>query len=315
MGLGSPVANTLAATALGEAKWKFVRPRFLNLLANLQITADQAQDGQAKHQGVVASLNAAYYGTAGDGVSNRLLIGSWGKQTRVRPPRDVDLHFLLPPEVFTRFEQRSGNKQSQLLQELREFLRATYPQTNIRGDGQVVIVPFNTYQIEVAPAFRLTSGAQFICDTNNGGTWRTVDPDSEIASLVAADAVVNGNVRKLGRIFKQWQRACDVPLKSFQIERLLIDYLQVVYHGKMGEFWFDWLIRDCLAYFISRANTGFLMPGSANEWVQLGDAWKSKAETAHARAVTACDYERDNYGILAGIEWQKLFGTMIQLDP
>ena len=308
--------NALSATtSLGEIRWKFVRPRFLKLLADLQITADQVQDGESKYKGVVASLNAAYYGTTGDGLSNRLLIGSWGKMTRVRPPRDVDLHFILPPDVFNRFEQRAGNKQSQLLQEVREVLRASYRQTDIRGDGQVVVVPFNTYQIEVAPAFQLTTGSQFICDTNNGGNWRTVDPDSEIASLAAADAGVNGNVRKLARIFKQWQRQCDVPLKSFQIERLLIDYLPGAYHGKMDEFWFDWLVRDCLAYFISRANTGFLMPGSANEWVNLGDDWKSKAERAHAQAVEACDYERDNYGILAGIEWQKLFGSMITLDP
>ena len=126
---------------------------------------------------------------------------------------------------------------------------------------------------------------------------------------------MNGNVRKLTRIFKQWQRECDVPIKSFQIERLIIDFLPSVSYGKMDEFWFDWLVRDCLAYFISRANTGFLMPGRANEWVNLGDAWKSKAERAYAWAVEACGYETENFGMLAGIEWQKLFGSMILLDP
>ena len=304
-----------AFTPLGEGRWKYVEQRFLQLLSNLELTADQKQDGETKHRGVVASLNAAYHGTPGDGLDNRILIGSWGKDTRVRPPRDIDLHFILPAAVFHRFEARSGNKQSQLLQEVRSILGNTYPQTNIRGDGQVVVVPFNTYEIEVAPAFRLTGGGQIICDTNDGGRWRMVDPDSEISSLTAEDARMRGNIRKLARIFKQWQRECSVPLKSFQIERMLIEFLPQVGYGMANEFWFDWMVRDCLANFIGRANGYLLMPGVANEFEALGDEWLSKAETAHARAVKACDYERENDGVMAGIEWQKLFGRMIPLVP
>ena len=71
----------------------------------------------------------------------------------MRPPRDVDLLFTPPVDVYHQFNQRIGNKQSQLLQHVAAVLRATYPQTAIRGDGQVVVIGFNTYRIEVAPAF------------------------------------------------------------------------------------------------------------------------------------------------------------------
>ena len=40
--------------------------------------------------------------------ANSLLIGSWGKRTQVRPPRDVDILFLLPSDVYHRFQQREG---------------------------------------------------------------------------------------------------------------------------------------------------------------------------------------------------------------
>jgi hypothetical protein len=43
----------------------------------------------------------------------------------------------------------------------------------------------------------------------------------------------------------------------------------------------------------------------------LGEDWVSKAETANGRAVKACDYEQDDFVILAGGEWQKIFGTRI----
>src|SRR5262245_6259460 len=78
--------------------WIYVRRRFQMLLGNLQLTQDQVEDGETKHRGVVASLNRAYWNQSEE-TANCLLIGSWGKHTRVRPPRDIDVLFILPVEV------------------------------------------------------------------------------------------------------------------------------------------------------------------------------------------------------------------------
>lgn len=302
---GQPTASPLM--------WIYVRRRFQTLLANLKLTPDQIEDGETKHKGVVASLNRAYWNNS-DEFANRLIIGSWGKDTRVRPPRDIDVLFILPVEVYHRFQDRTGNRQSQLLQEVREVLAATYPATNIRGDGQVVVVPFNTYKIEVAPAFHRQGGGFLICDTNDGGCYKHADPLAEVAALDVADRVYNGNVRKLTRILKQWQRHCDVPIKSFHLEALVMEMLATKTYGGADEFWFDWLVRDFFAHMISRATGWFTLPVTG-EIIMLGDEWLNRAKTAYARALKACDYERDNYGVLAGEEWQKIFGTEIPLQP
>jgi len=311
--LNSPFLGLVPpSSAVLTYRWAYVRPRFERLLESLKITADQAEDGETKHKGVVSALNRAYYGNRHD-TANRVLIGSWGKATRVRPPRDIDLLFMPPVEVYYQFDQRTGNKQSQLLQDVAAVLRDTYPQTVIRGDGQVVVIGFNTYRVEVAPAFYYQPGGVLICDTNNGGRWKHVDSEGEIAALDAADRLHNGNVRKLTRILKQWQRRCDVPIKSFHLEALVKELLPTKTYGGNDEFWFDWLVRDAFAHMICRANGGFSMPGCAPEWIWLGDAWLSKAQTAYDRALKACAYEYDNDDVLAGIEWQKIFGTMIPL--
>jgi hypothetical protein len=291
-------------------RWAYVRSRFERFLENLKITADQAEDGETKHKGVVGVLNRAYWDNQSD-TANRFLIGSWGKATRVRPPRDIDLLFIPPLQVFYEFDQRVGNKQSQLLQDLATVLRNSYSQTVIRGDGQVVVVGFNTYRIEIAPAFYCKDGSFLICDTKDGGRWKHVDPAGEIEGLASADCQHNGNIRKLTRILKQWQRHCDVPIKSFQLEALVKELLLTKTYGGKNEFWFDWLVRDAFAHMIGRANGGFWMPGCAREWISLGNAWLSKALTAYERALKACAYEYDNYDFLAGAEWQTIFGTMI----
>ncbi len=309
---GSSLGLSLVQSVGPAGRWAHVRPRFERLLENLKITADQGHDGEKKHKGVVGALNRAYYGNS-HATANRILVGSWGKATRVRPPRDIDLLFIPPIDVFCQFDQRIGNKQSQLLQDIAAALRDTYPQTVIRGDGQVVVIGFNSYRIEVAPAFHYQPGGFLICDTNNGGRWKPADPEGEIAALDAADRQHNGNVRKLTRILKQWQRHCDVPIKSFHLEALVKEMLPTTNYGGRDEFWFDWLVRDAFAHMISRANGLFLMPGCASEWIWLGDNWLSKAQTAYSRALTACTYEYDNYEVLAGNEWQKIFGTMVPL--
>jgi hypothetical protein len=149
-------------------RWQFVRQRFTQFLANLDLTVGQVGDGVTKHSGVVATLNRTYWGVS-EGSTHRVLIGSWGKGTQVRPPRDIDLLLILPVEVYYRFQQRQGNVQSQLLQEVRDVLRVTYPTTDIRGDGQVVAIPFGTYQVDVAPAFHRQGGGYLVCDTHFGG--------------------------------------------------------------------------------------------------------------------------------------------------
>lgn len=305
--LQSQASPFVATKAAGP--WHFVRRRFRSLHANLQLTTDQIEDGKTKYRGVVSALNRDYWGVSSES-AHLELVGSWSKGTRVRPPRDVDFIFELPVAVYHRFEQRSGNKQSQLLQEVRDVLSATYSQTAIRGDGQVVVIPFNTYGIEVAPGFPANGGGYLICDTNNGGRYKWVQPAAEFADFNAADIRFNGNVSTLSQMLKQWQRYCNVPIKSFQVEALVKDTLARSTYGASDEFWFDWLVRDVLEHMIRCANGHFFMPVTG-EKILLGDEWLSKAESAYSRARKACDFEFNNNDQEAGDEWQKIFGTMI----
>jgi Second Messenger Oligonucleotide or Dinucleotide Synthetase domain len=205
---GGPTQSGLAATTLlGGAlaptpsmhMWFFVTRRFTRLLGELAITAWQREDGQTKQAGVRSCLNRYYWGV-GSETANSMLIGSWGKDTRLRPPRDVDILFLLPPSVYVQFQERDGNRQSQLLQEVKEVLAQTYTQTTMRGDGQVVLIPFNSTPVEVAPGFRCQDGSIIVCDTNNGGRYITSTAEAEAPDLSASDTLWNGNTRALARM-------------------------------------------------------------------------------------------------------------------
>lgn len=302
--------QTTGVTPSALRQWPFVVRRFKQFLDNIELTDAQISDGTTKYKGVVSCLNSAYYGTDSE-TDHAFYIGSWAKLTRIRPPRDVDLYFELPDHVYHRFELYSGNKQSALLQEVKNKLLASYPSSTIKGDGPVVIAAFTTFNVEVVPAFTSAEDRTYwVPITKNDGSYKKTKPKHEADSISEADQRNNNNVRRLVRMLKCWQAECSVPLRSFYLELLAINFLDQWPHKAQSYFYYDWMCRDFFSWLITKTNTYLVAPGTY-EYMPIGDAWKSKAESAHSRAIKACDYERPGQEIEAGEEWQKIFGNYI----
>lgn len=290
-------------------QWIAVRPRFTQFNSELALTPLQQTDVVTKSGGVVACLNRHYYGSDSR-IDHSFFIGSWGKNTAVRPPRDVDRYFVLPVEVYHRFQSHAWNRQSALLQEVKGVISETYPNTDMSGDGQIVLVRFESYSVEVVPTFLLTNGSYWICDTNNGGSYKETNPWAEVNYIDTVDQATNHNLRPLIRMTKAWQEHCSVPLKSFQLELIAAEFLAQSPWRIYDFFWFDWISRDFFQYLYWKANKSITVPGSP-EVICLGDDWQSRALSAYWRAVKACGYEWDNQIAGAGDEWQKIFGQQI----
>lgn len=282
--------------------------RFNEFMRNLELTKLQREDVAIKRHNVGNVLHSAYYATRYDGRTN-FLGGSHGKGTAIRPPSDIDLMFVVPYDTYRAFEQRIGNKQSQLLQQVRQSLISAFPNTEIRADGQVVVVPFSSYRVEVVPCIRLQSGAYWICDSNDGGRWRTTHPDAEAQALDASDRLTKGNSRTLIKMMKTWRRHCNVPIKPLALELLAIEFLNNWGYRSESNVYHDWMVRDFFAFLIKRKNTSVMVPGLA-EVISLGSEWLSRAESANARADAACIYETSKLDSSASIEWKKIFGDM-----
>ncbi|MFZ5751357.1 MAG: SMODS domain-containing nucleotidyltransferase [Pseudomonadota bacterium] len=285
-----------------------VGSRFDAFLGNISLTDPQKTAGAERRASVIKALNSHYWGSSSD-TENSKYVGSWGKFTRIRPPRDVDVLFQLPVSVYEKYQNRAGNKQSQLLQEVKGVLAAKFPNTDVRGDGPVVKVPFASYNVELVPAFLLKDGGYWVCMTNDGGQYKKADYDAEMKVVKDSNDLTKGNARNLVRMMKCWQGYCDVPLKSFWIELIAIEFLQTWEHRDKSSTYYDWMVRDFLKHLEGKVFGNVYAPGTY-EQMYLGNAWLSKAQTARQRAEKACSLETD-YPYTAGEEWQKIFGTDI----
>lgn len=284
-----------------------VATRFDTFLGNLSLSSAQREDAQTKYNGVCSKLHSHYYGTAYDG-STKLLIGSYGKRINIRPPRDVDVLFIMPDGKFTQYHNQQGNGQSQLLQDLRSVLSTRFVSVNIRADGFVVVVPFQGgHEVEVLPGWKTSDGRFLIPDTHDGGKWTLTHPLAEIANLEESDKQANGNTRKLIKMLKAWQENCSVPIKSLALELHAIFFMKNWKHCNQGSMFHDWMIRDFLQNLLAYVGGNCPIPGISDR-VYYGSDWKSRAESALARATKACEYESAQQENAATLEWKKIFG-------
>jgi len=72
----------------------------------------------------------------------------------------------------------------------------------------------------------------------------------------------------------------------------------------------DWFVRDFFLFLCNRPSSFVAIPGT-NEQVQIGTDWRTKAESAREIALDASYKEYNDWTILAGEEWQKIFGNRI----
>ena len=269
-----------------------IQKQFEQFYENIKLTPLQREDAKTKYNGVCKKLHDHYYPDIEYNGSTKLLIGSYGKHTNIRPPRDVDVLFIMPDGKFDQYDDNESNGQSQLLQDIKEILSEKYPTTDkISGWGKVVLVQFadGTHNIELLPAWEKENDKFIIPNTENDGFWETWDPKTEIKKINDSDKTTNGKTRALIRMIKKWVEKCSVKLKSFRIEEKVVDF----FSSNNSDEEYSILVRDFLGYFYDLAD----------------ERVKSYLKTAHNRAIKACDLE--NEGKIEGAvnEWKKIFGN------
>lgn len=289
--------------------WNYVIPHFSNFLENINLTDLQHDDALTKANSIGKCLFSNYY----EGEYNPIytwIVGSYGKRTAIRPTTDVDLLFFLPIDKFNQYNNYIWNGQSALLQEVKQILQNTFPKTDMRADGQVVVVAYKTYKFEVVPAFLINQNV-VICHTNNGGSWKTIYPLQEIQRLEYIDQLSKGSLRMLIKYLKNWKRENNVDIKSFEIELTACSFMQswwscYGYRISNPIFWHDWMVRD---YFNYLSNCLYVSCPFTNDFFLIDQSCRNKASIAYNESLNACYYEYYNMDQEAKDSWKNIFGN------
>ena len=97
-----------------------IKDDFCDFCNNIKL--DNFEDMQTTVKGITKKLNKHYY-DIDDDESNMYIVGSVGRTTAIKNTSDLDILFNLPKSVYDRINDNDGNKQSQLLQEVKNVLK------------------------------------------------------------------------------------------------------------------------------------------------------------------------------------------------
>lgn len=278
---------------------------FQDFLENLQI--DNADDISKKYKRITKNLNTTFRESSSE-TNNSLQVGSYGRYTAIKGISDLDMIYQLPYDLYQTYNSRSGNGQSELLQTVKNSILGTYPRTDIRGDGQVVVISFDNYQVEVCPAFLLTDGTYKYPDSNNNGSWKITKPKQEIEAVRNMNIASNGNMRRLAKMCRAWKNKNGVKIGGLLIDTFCYNFLHAnSQHRETSYSGYDVLVRDFFEYLKNLDNDQkyWLAPGS-NQKVYRKGRFTAKAKKAYKKVCEAIDKNANKtvYSI-----WRKVFGV------
>lgn len=149
-----------------------------------------------RYKRITKAINQTFWNSSSE-TAHSFYVGSYGRGTAINTS-DLDVLIELPDTEFIHFSSLSGNGQSRLLQSVKNALLVTYPNTSIKGDGQVVVVRFSDgMKFEILPAFKRNTifgwdGTYKYPDTHMGGNWMTTNPKAEQETMKEKNDSSNG---------------------------------------------------------------------------------------------------------------------------
>jgi len=283
--------------------------KFQKFCSALRMDTNTVSTVSYRYHRITQQLNESFRGYSNEN-ANSLYVGSYGRDTAIHVS-DIDMLYVLPYADYLRFNAYAWNGQSAMLQEVRAAIAQTYPQTFLKGDGQVVVVEFSDgIRFEVVPCFENCDGSFTYPDSNDGGHWKTTNPRPEIETIRVIDINANNNLRRLCRMVRAWKEQWDVSMGGLLIDTLAYKFLKDWKYRNESFTYYDWLTRDFFEYLsnVDDQQSYWYAVGS-NQLIFPRGNFSYKAKRAYNLSLEAVVFEEKKYEWSANQKWREIYGT------
>lgn len=179
---------------------------FTEFLDALKI--DNADQISLRYGEITSSLNKKFR-ESDSKTANSLQVGSYGRWSAIKGVSDLDMLYIMPK---SRWDDYKDGKQSQLLTETKDAIKARYPSTDVKVDRLVVTVTYANFHVEVQPVFEQDDGSFEYPDTYDNGSWRPTKPREEISAMKEFVTQKNKNLRRLCKMARAWKNKHGVGM-------------------------------------------------------------------------------------------------------
>jgi hypothetical protein len=263
-----------------------------------------------RYRRITRRLNTDFWETTSES-SHSLYVGSYGRNTGIAGISDLDMIFQLPYALYQQYDSHAGNGQSALLQAVRESIANTYAVTEVKADGQVIMVPFDDgMTFEVVPAFINTDFTYTHPDSNDGGKWRTTDPRNEIESIRVRNETTNGNLVHLARMMRAWKSQWSVPIGGLLIDTLAYQFIENYQYRDKSFLYYDYMSRDFFLWMSGQdENQEYWRAPGSGAYVFGKGLFQYKAKRCYNISVEAIAHDAAKEEWSAKNKWREIYGT------
>ncbi len=212
------------------------------------LIVDNEDDIFKKIKRIVKTLNKELYNIENE-TDHSYIIGSFGRDTAIKGVSDLDVIFALPEDLYYTYNAYTSNGQSALLQKIRSIIQTTYSQTDVRGDGQVIVIQFSGFTVELCPAFLEDDNTFTYPDSNDGGYWKTTKPLQENIAVQELNILSAETYVKLCRFVRSWKNKFGLKIGGLLIDTWCYDFLTLhTQFYQSGYAHFPEIIKDYFNY-------------------------------------------------------------------
>jgi len=201
---------------------------FAKFKSRLELTQAEQDDASTRQQRVRDILREAF------DIPRDFLSGSYGRRTKTKPLKDVDIFCVLGENERHYLDQPSRG----LLEAFRKVLAKGYGDHNVSIGRRSVKVGFGLTEaegkvmsIDVVPAFA-DGKAYTIPDPQTAAGWTRTDPEIHAEKATGANKVFSGEWVPMVKMLKKWNETHDKPIKpSFLVEVMALDLFRPPFSG------------------------------------------------------------------------------------
>lgn len=281
---------------------------FENFCNNLLMTEETVNSISYRYKRITKQLNKDFWSSDSD-TSHSIYVGSYGRGTEIHVS-DIDMIFQLPFSTYETYNNYSGNKQSSLLQAVKNSIENTYKPTYMRADGQVIKLDFTDgINFEIVPAFINKDDSYTYPDSNDGGSWKTTNPKPEIAEMTSKNSEWNSNLKRLCRMARAWKDYCNVSMGGLLIDTIAYNFMTEWSYKDKSYLYYDFMSRDFFKYLYEQneSQSYWLSPGARQHVWRRGN-FEYKAKQAYNLTLEAIAKEKD-FPTTAKSKWREIYGT------
>jgi hypothetical protein len=294
-----------------------VHDAFKKFRSRLELSDKEQDDASRSHYEIRDYLKTKF------DIERDILTGSYRRETKTKPLKDVDIFCILSEKERHRRDEPPGD----LLAAFETALVEKYGKSNVTRQRRSVTVDFGVktdenedtggkvMSFDVVPAFA-KDGHYEIPDTGNPAGWTETDPEVHFDKAVQAQERYKREWKGIVRMTKKWNAQAGKPVKpSFLIEVMALELLVPPFEGD-----YRYELKGLLAAMAGRIHETWPDPAGLGPPVSdsmdraARDAAQVALRKAEAAAAAAINLERQGRNGDALKAWRALFGPMFPLS-